>query len=213
MIVGGVAIQGRNLFPAISAISILLTLGLANLLPKRLSSLSLALFITPLALLASLFPFLYIAPAYPRQILPPSAVEEIEYPLHYAFSDSIELLGYDIKVNQKEAVVTLGLYWLAIGTPKDDYTVFAHLLGPDGELYGQHDGYPQDGAFPTTLWRKGDIVRDTHWLPIEPSALPGGYRIRVGLYLLSTMQRLSVMKEGTVLGDYVEIEEIALHSP
>lgn len=210
---GGSGIQGRYLFPVISPISILLALGLANLLPGRLSFVPLATFIAPLALLASLSPFVYIAPAYPRLILPPSAVEGIEHPLGYTFSDSIALLGYDIEVNQKEAVVTLGLYWRAIGTPREDYTVFTHLIGPDGELYGQHDGYPQDGALPTTLWRKGDIVRDIHWLPIEPSAPPGDYRIRVGLYLLSTMQRLSVMKEGTVLGDYVEIEEIALHSP
>ena len=210
---GGSGIQGRYLFPVISAISILLALGLANLLPERLSLLPLAIFITPLALLASLSPFLYIAPAYPRQILPPSAVEGMDHPLDYTFSDSIELLGYDIGVNQKEAVATLGLYWRATGTPREDYTVFTHLIGPDGDLYGQHDGYPQGRALPTTLWRKGDIVRDIHSLPIEPSAPPGNYRIRVGLYLLSTMQRLPVMKEGTVLGDYVEIEEIALYSP
>jgi len=210
---GGSGIQGRYLFPVISAISTVLALGLANLLPKRLSFLPLAIFITPLALLASLSPFLYIAPAYPRQILPPSAVEGIEHPLDYAFSDSIELLSYDIEANQKEAVVTLGLHWRATGAPREDYTVFTHLIGPDGDLYGQHDGYPQGGALPTALWRKGDIVRDIHTLPIEPSAPPGNYRIRVGLYLLSTMQRLPVMKEGTVLGDYVETEEITLHSP
>jgi len=213
MIVGGVAIQGRNLFPAISAISTLLALGLANLLPKRLSFVPLTIFIALLALLASLSPFLYIAPAYPKQILPPSAVEGIEHPLDYTFSDSIELLGYDIEANQKEAIITLGLYWRATGTPSEDYTVFTHLLGPEGALYGQHDGYPQDGTLPTTLWRKGDIVRDIHILTIEPSAPSGNYRIRVGLYLLSTMQRLPVMKQGTVLGDYVEIENIALHSP
>lgn len=210
---GGSGLQGRFLFPAISAISILLALGLANLLPKRLAFVPLAIFITSLALLAFLSPFLYIAPAYPRQILPPSAVERIEHPLDYTFSDSIELLGYDIEVNQKEAAVTLGLYWRATGTPKEDYTVFTHLIGPDGDLHGQHDGYPQDGAFPTTLWRKGDIVRDMHRLPIEPSAPSGNYRIRVGLYLLSTMQRLPIVKEGTALGDYVETEEIALYSP
>jgi len=210
---GGSGIQGRYLFPVISAISILLALGLANLLPERLSFVPLAIFITPLALLASLSPFLYIAPAYPRQILPPSAVEGIEHPLDYTFSDSIELLGYDIEVNHKEAVVTLGLYWRATGTPREDHPVFTHLIGPDGDLYGQHDGYPQGGALPTTLWRKGDIVRDIHTLSIEPSAPPGNYRIRVGFYLLSTMQPLPVMKEGRVLGDYVETEEITLHSP
>jgi len=210
---GGSGMQGRYLFPVISAISTLLALGLANLLPKRLSSVPLTTFIAALALLASLSPFLYIAPAYPRQILPPSVVEEIEHPLDYTFSDSIELLGYDIEVNQGKAIVTLGLYWRATGTPREDYTIFTHLIGPDGDLYGQHDGYPQGGALPTTLWRKGDIVRDIHRLPIEPSAPPGNYRIRVGLYLLSTMQRLLVMKEGTVLGDYVEIEEITVHSP
>lgn len=64
MMVGGPGMQGRYLFPSISAFSTLVASGLASLVPRRWSFLPLAGFIIPLALLAALCPVIYIAPAY-----------------------------------------------------------------------------------------------------------------------------------------------------
>jgi len=61
---GGVCLQGRFLFPSISAFSTVVASGLASLVPRRWSALPLAAFIISLALLAALCPVLYIAPAY-----------------------------------------------------------------------------------------------------------------------------------------------------
>jgi len=36
--------------------------------------------------------------------------------------------------------------------------------------------------YPTTCWAKGQIVEDTHVLPVEVSAQVGDYPIFVGLY-------------------------------
>jgi hypothetical protein len=64
MMFGAAGMQGRFLFPSISAFSTLVALGLASLVPRRWSALPLAAFIIPLALLAALCPFIYIMPAY-----------------------------------------------------------------------------------------------------------------------------------------------------
>jgi hypothetical protein len=86
--------------------------------------------------------------------------------------------------------VTLTLYWHAVRPPADDYTVFIHLLGPEGNVVAQADSQPDKGQYPTSYWDEGEQVSDTYELTL-PADLPGGdYRLQAGMYRLATGERL-----------------------
>ena len=89
-------------------------------------------------------------------------------------------------------VIRATLRWRALATPKRGYTVFLHLLGPDGKVAAQHDGPPVDGAFPTDHWSPGEELVDRYSLTVPPTAPSGRYQIELGLYEPSNGQRLVV---------------------
>ena len=72
----------------------------------------------------------------------------------------------------------------------EGYTVFTHLVDGEGQMWGQKDNEPADGFYPTTEWRKGEIVRDQYDLTIPFDAPPGEYQIEVGMYVGETGERL-----------------------
>ena len=84
------------------------------------------------------------------------------------------------------------LRWQAIATPAADYTVFVHLLGPDGKVWGQKDSPPLGGAFPTSGWRAGEVLVDRYAIPLDGAAPTGHYQVEIGMYLPSTGERLPV---------------------
>jgi hypothetical protein len=98
-----------------------------------------------------------------------------------------------------------------MGGVLEDYTVFVHLVGPDGRLHGQVDSWPVQGSHPTSQWRPGEEVADAYDVRLDPDAPPGQYSIQVGWYLLSTMQRLQVLDQsGEPIGDSHVISEFVV---
>ncbi len=100
------------------------------------------------------------------------------------FGDVGRLVGYEVSSAEVVAGETLvvTLYWQGLeGTSPPDYTVFIHLLSPDGRLIAQHDGPP---ATPTSSWAAGQTIQDTHRLTFksEASDYEGSATIMVGLY-------------------------------
>jgi hypothetical protein len=99
-------------------------------------------------------------------------------------------------------VIPVTLTWRALRSMDEDYTVFVHLVGPDGKLHGQIDAWPVQGSYPTSQWASGEDVRDHYEVPLEKDAPRGRYRVQVGWYLLETMQRLPVLDaKGEAVGD------------
>jgi hypothetical protein len=124
------------------------------------------------------------------------------------WDDNITLLGYNLSLVPLvggSQIQTL-LYWRGDRPVSIDYTVFVHLLGPDGSLVAQHDGVPGGGDRPISTWEPGEVVPDPHTLNFE-TLPPGDYRLIVGFYDPITGQRLAVVDEdGTVLGDNLVLE-------
>ncbi len=85
------------------------------------------------------------------------------------------------------------LEWSATRPVDEAYTVFVHLVGPDGALATQHDSMPVINTRPTTSWEAGDLVSDWHLLILPPNTPAGDYTILVGLYQLETGERLSLL--------------------
>jgi hypothetical protein len=138
-----------------------------------------------------------LVPVRPRQPLSDDAT----YPLGVRFdakSDSlaeeraIELVGYDLSAEEVAPgdTLTVTLVWRAQASLDTDYTVFVHLLDARDELVTQSDHPPLDGAYPTSFWISGDVVRDPHVLEIDGSVLPGRCTLVVGMYRSGTVIRL-----------------------
>ena len=86
------------------------------------------------------------------------------------------------------------------------YHSFVHLLDPNGERVTQSDHQPGGVHYPTTIWRRGERLRDDHVLQLPEDAPNGAYSLVAGLYALSA--------EGTVqpLGEPVVIGELNLNA-
>jgi hypothetical protein len=112
----------------------------------------------------------------------------------------VRLLGYTLDKSKycPGEIVGVTLYWLGLQEMSEDYTVFVHLTEEDSSrVVAQHDSQPAYNFTPTTRWKPGEIVVDRHRFIIESSAPPGEYNIFVGMYLLSTLQRLEVLDTST----------------
>ncbi len=124
------------------------------------------------------------------------------------FDDQIALL--DVALGAEE--LTLGgqlpvtLTWQGLAEMSADYTVFVQVLDPTDRIVGQVDAWPVQGTFPTSAWTPGEAVRDTYLVQLAADLPPGNYRLHVGLYLLATLERLSVLDTGgAAVDDKVEV--------
>jgi hypothetical protein len=120
--------------------------------------------------------------------------DDIAYPLDLTLGDVIHLRGFDL--DRGEAApggdLHLLLYWQGDGPAELDYTVFVHLAGPDGQLYGQVDRFPAGEIAPTTSWASGQVVVNEIALPVAADAPAGVYHIAVGMYDAASGGRLPI---------------------
>ena len=209
------ASQGRLMFPAITAISLVMVMGLAGLTPSRLRALlPVAMSVVELAI-AFLLPFVTIRPAYaPPILLADSDVGGLSTPLDVTFGGKMRLLGYELEKDRVSpgGYLTVTLYWKALVPVQEDYSVFVHLLGANDLIIGQRDVYPGQGNYPTTLWSPGEVVADTYVIPISAATLtPQEAKLEVGLYRLESGKRLQVADStGAEMGDNVRFGRIIL---
>ncbi len=101
-----------------------------------------------------------------------------------------EQIGLEGIVTEQVAEgMLITLLWRAHGRVSADLTAFIHLFDSDGNLLAQSDSKPASGQLPTWCWVKGELVSDTHLLPIDDQAQ---ITARIGLYDLTTGARMSV---------------------
>lgn len=207
------ASQGRLMYPAISAISILLFTGLAQWVPRRaVTPLAGVLGVAMLAV-AAVSPFRYIAPAYARpSLLSETDLEKIPHPMSVTFEGQMKLLGYEVR----QAAVRPGeslevtLYWQALAPMERNYSVFVHLLDENDLVLASQDTFPGQGTYPTRLWRVGDAFVDVYSIVVPPTAFtPSSAQLEVGLYEFDSGKRLAAYgSQGEPLGDNVRFHRI-----
>jgi hypothetical protein len=211
------ASQGRLMFSALTAISLLTSMGLAGLLPRRLRAVLPTTMSLLMLAIALMLPFASIRPAYaaPR-LLVEAEVSSLSTHLDATFGGKMRLLGY---VLDKEQVapgddLAVTLYWQSPASMQENYTVFVHVLGANDLIIGQRDMYPGQGNYPTSLWSPGDIVRDTYIVPVSTVAMtPSEAQLEVGLYRLDTGERLQALDStGARLGDSLRFGRLVLPS-
>lgn len=125
--------------------------------------------------------------------LPPTAVTLPSQNL----ADQISLIGYQVNAATFAPgdSIEVTLYWQAQLPINFDFTVFTHLIGPDGRNQGQHDAQPINGQLPTSQWTVGEVVADLHSFTVAPEAPPGNYQVIVGMYRWDTGERLPVYSD------------------
>ncbi|MCX7681121.1 MAG: hypothetical protein N2508_03995, partial [Anaerolineae bacterium] len=122
------------------------------------------------------------------------ALPSISHPLHIRFGEQVMLLGYELAQENVAPgeKLALTLYWQALREMEENYTVFVHLIAPDGTIAGQRDSWPVNGTYPTSLWMSGEVVTDSYEIEVPLGATPGMHRLEVGLYVAATGKRLEV---------------------
>jgi hypothetical protein len=100
------------------------------------------------------------------------------------FAGAVRLTGYDLSPVPLSAGsrAEVTLYWQPLRPLGTDYTTFVHLLDAGGAVIGASDHRPGGVYYPTSLWRPGETLRDTHVFTVtaEPGRSP--YTIETGLY-------------------------------
>lgn len=126
--------------------------------------------------------------------------DDISHPLNLTLSDVVHLRGFDapdystVTVARGD-VLTLTLYWQADGPTDLDYSVFVHLVGPDGQNHGQAD-YLAGGEVGTTGWAPGQVTVDRVHLTVAADAPEGKHRLAVGMYDALTGVRMHITDSG-----------------
>ncbi|MEM8863852.1 MAG: hypothetical protein AAGD96_36550, partial [Chloroflexota bacterium] len=97
---------------------------------------------------------------------------------------------------ETDSRLTVEMVWQVDAVPADFYWSFLHLINPEtGDIVHQTAWMPADGLRPTTGWRPGEFISDTHSLDL--TELPfGTYDIAIGLYTPETFQRPAVTLNG-----------------
>jgi hypothetical protein len=83
------------------------------------------------------------------------------------------------KLSCRDAFVNLTVDWAASKPPREDWSVFVHLLDGDGALLATGDqSAPVFGWRPLTTWAAGEVVRDVYTVPV----VPGMAEVAYGFY-------------------------------
>lgn len=200
MFMGG----GRLLFSAISAISIVLALGVHELIPKRGRDV-LPLFFSSSWIAFAVFALgRYLMPEYP---IPPTYSSEsaMTIPNHTLINleDKVAIIGYEVDRSEAKAGerVEVTVFWKTLGLIEENYSVYVQFV-PLVERIAEGldsfhipisdiDTYPGMGIYPTSRWREGEVTKDTYTLRV-PRKLPGPVNCRIiaGMYYYPTMTLL-----------------------
>lgn len=105
------------------------------------------------------------------------------------FGESLHLRG--VTVIQSSDYLAITPAWDVRGHPSANYNVFLHLIDAQGQRVAQVDVPPGGADFPpTSAWQPGQQIAVPLPLPL-PADLPGSeYRIVMGVYDVSTGERL-----------------------
>jgi hypothetical protein len=180
---------------ALTGLPLAFLAGAVIRLEERLATLPAWAGLVALVVLAS---YPYLAPRF-TQVNPGSEPVAMLQPVG-AEAPQIMLLDYDlVPPTAITPTLTLTLTWQALEPVTGDYTIFVHALA-GGAKIAQRDTRPCDGECPTTSWEPGRIILDRYQLDLVSDAAagpgqlpPGPYQLAVGLYLLDSGERATVV--------------------
>jgi hypothetical protein len=127
------------------------------------------------------------------------------------FNDELRLVGYEF--DKREATegqsIQVDLYWEALQSLDADYLVQVRLVGEDGKIWATDDGRPAGENSPTNTWNEGDVIKDTHFLRVEPGMPEGRYPVVVSLIDADIGWQPSIVAEdGHLIDTHLKLAQI-----
>ncbi|UCC52288.1 MAG: hypothetical protein JSV68_24835 [Anaerolineaceae bacterium] len=195
--------QGRLVFTAISALSVLFMVGLVGWLPHRAAkwiAFGVGMFMLTISAVA---PLLWIRPAYqPLSYTPPHP-----YVLNssdISFDNQIRLVGVAVNsIDKGGSQVEPGdtfwvhLEWELLEPMEENWSVFVHLIDPVlGRPIAQRDMYLGQGLLLTSWLEPGQRLVNSYRLQVPETAVaPTQLEVAAGLYDFYSGKRLPIDEE------------------
>jgi len=192
------ASQGRLVFGALSAISLWMAVGLVWWLPGKWQGVVMTGVAGYFGVVAAFAPFLVIAPRYE---LPANETGISGMGTTGIFrepagdSGLIKLAGTGTVIWENEVkpedYFDVWTAWKIERPLRRDWSIFVHLVTPDGVIIGQRDVYPGQGLLATADLPEGRgwLKNISVWIPATAYA-PMTLDVQVGWYDLQTGERL-----------------------
>jgi hypothetical protein len=100
------------------------------------------------------------------------------------FGDRIELIGYRLypKALRPGDSPQIILYWRCRSPVERNYSVLVRLVDSGGVSIAQSDTPPVNGLYPTSSWRRGEILADVRPFSLAGSVSTGDYDLLIRLY-------------------------------
>ena len=163
------ASQGRLMFAALAPLCLFLALGLIGLLAPRRQWVASWGIGGLLFLLAAITPFAAIRPAYePQPLLTAADVPASARRFDVDYGGVMRLLAFEVGAERVHGgdLLPVTLYWQALAPMDEDFSISLQMFSWQQAL-GQHDSYPAGGARTTSGLAPGQVVRDTHLIPVQ----------------------------------------------
>jgi mannosyltransferase len=141
--------------------------------------------------------------------------EEPAAALDARFGQAVRLRGYAMEGDALApgGILPVTLFWEATTPIAERYKVTLQLLDGVGRLVAQHDTEPGDGLAPTTTWKPGQVSQDRYGVWLPPDAPSGRYTLIVGLYHITTGERLPVTLDAEPVGDQLVLGSVEVVTP
>jgi hypothetical protein len=201
---------GRLLFPGISAIMVMMMIGL-----RRIHRLTIVIFLLWLGGVAIASPFMfaqaYHPATYASQEEIAQTVQTLDSPA--TFGDIARLTATDIRPDRVRPGehTHVSLCWEVLSQSRIPYITFIQIIGPDNAPYGFRFSHPGRGNAPTTSWQPGSLICDDFLMFVDDKALgPAVYPVDVWMYNFDEEKRLPVTVND-VTTDHFTIGHIKLY--
>jgi 4-amino-4-deoxy-L-arabinose transferase-like glycosyltransferase len=196
--------QGRLVFPAIASWSVFFALGLNSLPGVALGRWAPVCAGVLLLSATAVAPWALIGPAYaiPEPITEAESAA-IPFKTDVEFDGVLRLVGHDFGGAQASPGDSLEvtLFWDAMGSTSEDYSVFVHVLGEGDLLVSQRDTFPGLGLLSTMRLASGYSWADRYVLDVPETAYaPDVAQLEVGLYSVESGERLVITRPRQTAG-------------
>ncbi len=110
-------------------------------------------------------------------------------------SEGIELMNMELGTSriQPGEIIPLSLSWRISHTTADNDGIFVHLIDTKEEVVANADVLPVLNAYPTYLWKPGEIVPTHHQIKVPARTQPGKYTVEIGMVNGMNQDRLDVL--------------------
>jgi hypothetical protein len=114
------------------------------------------------------------------------------HPREIALAGVMRLVGYDQSPSSARPgdTITITIYWQPQAEIEPNYSSYVHLVDEAGRGITQSDHQAGGDYYPTSLWRPGEVLRDSHLLSLPADVEPGVYRLIAGMYRYPSLEPL-----------------------